>query len=117
MLGREIKHQFYLCFHLKLIEQLFFNLNFYFSSFSLFSRGVTLQYEVIIGPGSCIGTDSFLTNSSIGKGVKIGKNVNIKNCIVLDQAVIQDNCQLEGAILGGLNLFKREKRRKSRFLF
>ena len=63
-------------------------------------RGVTLQRNVIIGPGSTIGAHSFLTQSSVGKDVKIGKNVNIKNSIIFDKVVIRDNCQLDGAIVG-----------------
>lgn len=43
--------------------------------------------------------DGIVENSIIFRGVRIGKGAVVKNCIVMQNTVIQDNCDLENVVI------------------
>ncbi|CAB4069109.1 EIF2B5 [Lepeophtheirus salmonis] len=62
--------------------------------------------------GVVIGQNSTLTRCCIGNGVEIGKNVVMVNTIIHENAVIGDNCDFNGCVVGAgshkMSLYLRE---------
>lgn len=55
--------------------------------------GSSLEKQVLVGPGSTLGENSVVTRSCIGENVSIGRGVRVADCVILDGAVIGDNCR------------------------
>lgn len=73
--------------------------NVYLSRDVTLARGCTLEENVVVGGGTCIGDDSFVSHSVIGRNCKIGKNVTIKDSYLWNNVVIEDNCTIEQSLL------------------
>lgn len=73
--------------------------NIYLGSCVQLAFGCELKEDVVIGPGSKIGTGTVITHSSIGRNCTIGKGVSIVGCYIWDNVVIGDGCKLHKSLL------------------
>lgn len=58
------------------------------------ARGCTLQQNVLIGEGTEVKNDTFITDSIIGKNCVIGNNVKLDGAYIWDNVHIDDGCEL-----------------------
>lgn len=56
--------------------------------------------DSLFGEASRLGERSSIKKSVVGNNCHIGNNVKVVNCIVMDGAVIEDGCKLDGCIIG-----------------
>jgi mannose-1-phosphate guanylyltransferase len=61
---------------------------------------VKLTGPVVIGSGGTILEDSVIEESIIWRNAQLGQRVSLKNSIVADYCRLNDNCSIEGSILG-----------------
>jgi mannose-1-phosphate guanylyltransferase len=61
---------------------------------------VKLTGPVVIGSGGTILEDSVIEESIIWRDAQLGQRVSLKNSIVADYCRLNDNCSIEGSILG-----------------
>ncbi|XP_071793924.1 translation initiation factor eIF2B subunit epsilon-like [Asterias amurensis] len=73
--------------------------NVYLASNVTLERGSILQEDVVVGQGTTIGTNTFITHSVIGKNCQIGENVKLENTYVWDNVTIESDCKLNMAVL------------------
>ncbi|TRY69105.1 hypothetical protein TCAL_01431 [Tigriopus californicus] len=66
----------------------------------IIEKGGCLKENVIVGSSTRIGQYSSVENSSIGAKCRIGHNVTILNSIIHRDVTIDDDCYIEGAIIG-----------------
>ncbi|XP_071038354.1 translation initiation factor eIF2B subunit epsilon [Parasteatoda tepidariorum] len=62
-------------------------------------RNCEVQKNVILGSGTKIDENTFISNSVIGRNCTIGKNVVVKGSYLWDNIVIKDNCILDTCLL------------------
>eukprot|EP00939_MAST-03C_sp_MAST-3C-sp1_P004833 g4833.t1 len=65
----------------------------------LLARTATIEGETVIGKGSSVESDSFISGSVIGRRCRIGKNVRIVDSIIFDDVHIEDNVTVTQSLL------------------
>ena len=58
-----------------------------------------LEEDVVLGTGTSIGAQTFVTHSTVGRNCKIGKGVTIEGCYIWNNVKISDNCVLKQSII------------------
>lgn len=74
------------------------------------ARSCVLKENVVIGPGTKIGTNSTIMQSVIGCNCTIGDNVTLQNAYIWDNVVIADGCHVTSSLIAsGAQLRKNVK--------
>ena len=73
--------------------------NIYLNAKVSLGKGTTLHEDVVVGPGTVVGTDTHITRSSIGRNCKIGNGVKIEGSFIWDDVVIESGSVVQQSIL------------------
>ncbi|RLC71227.1 MAG: NDP-sugar synthase [Chloroflexi bacterium] len=69
---------------------------------SVIGSRARLKGPAVIGRYCTIGTGSFIEGAIVWQNTRLGRGVLLKNCVVAENVVIGDRCQVaEGCVLGG----------------
>lgn len=63
------------------------------------ARGCKLHENVVIGKGTCVGQNTQIRHSVIGRNCLIGENVSLDGVYVWDHVQIEDNCNVVTSVL------------------
>ncbi|XP_070542027.1 translation initiation factor eIF2B subunit epsilon-like [Ptychodera flava] len=73
--------------------------NTYLSKDITLARGCILEEDVVVGQGTCIGTNTVISKSVIGRNCSIGENVSLENAYVWDNVCIESGSTLKMCIV------------------